>query len=371
MTADAHDNATRRHTAGPPPVTPDEAVHAFVTGVAATDPQAAAAAAERHGRLVKPPGSLGRLEAVGAQLAAIAGVCPPPVPQRPAVVVAAADHGVHRQKVTPWSQRITTVMVEQFCAGTAAVNALAATVGASVSVLDVGCAIEPADHPLLRKRRVRAGTDDLSTGDAMPLDDAVRAFLAGAGIAEELIGGGVDLLVTGDMGIANTTASACVIGALTGSDATLVTGRGAGIDDDTLVHKLAVVRAALDRSHAGPDDPLGVLAAVGGLEHAALAGLMCSAAMNRVPVVLDGVATNAAALAAVALCPKVSGYLLAGHRSTEPGATVACDALDLTPLLDLQLRLGEGTGGLLAVPLVTAAARSLAEMATLADLGFG
>jgi nicotinate-nucleotide--dimethylbenzimidazole phosphoribosyltransferase len=292
------------------------------------------------------------------------------VPERPAVVVAAADHGVHAQQVTPWTQQITTVMVEQFCAGTAAVNALASTVGASIIVLDVGCAVEPPDHPLLRKRRVRVGTDDLSVGPAMTRDDAARALLAGAGIAEELIGNGVDLLVAGDMGIANTTASACLIAAFTGSDAAQVTGRGAGIDDATLAHKRTVVGNALARHSPDPDDPLGVLASVGGLEHAALAGLICSAAVDRVPVVLDGVATNAAALAAVAMCPAAAGYLIAGHRSTEPGAHVALDSLGLTALLDLELRLGEGTGGLLAVPLITAAARTLADMATLADLGF-
>ena len=353
-------------------MTPDDAVHALVADVTATDGRAAAAAVGRHGGLAKPPGSLGRLEAVGAQLAAIAGICPPPVPGRPTVVVVAADHGVHVQGVTPWPQHITTVMVEQFCAGTAAVNAVAATVGAGVNVLDVGCAVEPSDHPLLRKHRVRAGTDDLSAGDAMTRDDTARAFLAGAGIAKELIGDGVDLFVTGDMGIANSTASACLIAVFTGSHAAQVTGRGAGIDDDTLAHKRAVVDGALRSHHrADPDDPLGVLAAVGGLEHAALAGLICSAAVDHVPVVLDGVATNAAALAAAALCPDVVGYLVAGHRSPEPGASIALDALGLIPLLELQLRLGEGTGGLLAVPLVTAAARALTDMTTLADLGYG
>lgn len=352
-------------------MTLDDAVAAVVADVVATDPQAAAAATERHDRLVKPPGSLGRLEDVGAQLAAIAGTCPPPVPQRPAVVIAAADHGVHIQQVTPWPQQITTVMVEQFCAGAAAVNALARTVGASVSVLDVGCVVEPADHPLLRKRRVRPGTDDLSAGPAMTRDDATRAFLAGAGVAEELIGNGADLLVTGDMGIANTTASACLVAALTGADAGQVTGRGAGIDDDMLAHKIRTVQAALHRHRPDPADAVAVLAAVGGLEHAALVGLICSAAAARVTVLLDGVVSNAAALAAAALDPATTGYLIAGHRSPEPAASVALDALSLAPLLELQLRLGEGTGGVLAVPLVIAAARALKEMTTLAELGLG
>lgn len=351
-------------------MTPDDQVRRLVAAVVPVDARAARDAIDRHARLVKPPGSLGRLEMLGAQLAAIAGTCPPPVPTQPAVVVAAADHGVHARGVTPWPQQITTVMVEQFCAGTAAVNALATTVGARVSVLDVGCAVEPADHPLLHKRRVREGTGDVTQGPAMTRDEAARSFLAGAGIAGELIGTGVDLLVTGDMGIANTTASACLVAALTGADGRQLTGRGAGIDDAMLDHKREIVRTALRAHRPDPADALGVAAAVGGLEHAALAGLICSAAVDRVPVVLDGVASDAAALVASRMCPAVPGYLIAGHRSTEPAAGVALEHLDLPPLLDLGLRLGEGTGGLLAVPLVTAAARTLADMVTLAELGF-
>lgn len=346
-------------------------ISALLDDVAAVDTAAAGQARAHHDALVKPPGSLGRLEDLGARLAAMARTCPPPVPARAAVLVAAADHGVHAQKVTPWPQEITTVMVEQFCAGTAAVNAIARTVGAGVTVLDVGCAVEPPDHPLLRKKRVRAGTADLTRGTAMSRGDAIRAFLAGAGSAEELTADGVDLLVTGDMGIANTTASACLIAAFTGADAASVTGRGAGVDDDTLTHKTQVVRDALALHAADPHDPVATVAALGGLEHAALAGMMCSSAAAGVPVVLDGVITNAAALVAIALCPAVTGYLIASHRSAEPGATAALDHLGLDPIFDLGMRLGEGTGGLLAVPFVQAAARTLGEMATLSDIGFG
>jgi nicotinate-nucleotide--dimethylbenzimidazole phosphoribosyltransferase len=340
----------------------------LVADVAPADADAAARTTARHARLAKPPGSLGRLEELGARLSAIASRCPPPVPRSPVVVVAAADHGVHASGVTPWPQQITTRMVVAMCNGRAAVNAVAATVRADVVVVDVGCADAPADHPRLRSRRVRAGTADLSTGPAMGLDEAAQAVTVGATTAAELIDAGADLLVTGDMGIANTTASACVIAACTGRPAGAVTGRGAGADDHVPAHKVEVVAQALALHRPDPDDPFGVLARLGGLEHAALVGLLLAAAARRVPVVLDGVITNAAALLAARLCPSLGGHLIASHRSPEPGAQVALDALGLTPLLDLGLRLGEGTGGLLAVPLLEAAARALTDMALITDL---
>jgi nicotinate-nucleotide--dimethylbenzimidazole phosphoribosyltransferase len=352
-------------------MSPPDPIAELLDRITPVDATAADAARARHDVLIKPPGSLGRLEALGARLAAIAGGCPPPVPGRPAVVVAAADHGVHAQGVTPWPQQVTTIMVEQFCAGTAAVNAIAGTVDARVAVLDVGCAVEPADHPLLRKHRVRAATADLTRGPAMSRDEAAQAFLAGAAMVDDLIADGADLIVTGDMGIANTTASACLIAVFTGAGAEQVTGRGAGSDDRMLAHKREVVAASLRTHVAVGREPLPVVAALGGLEHAALAGAICAAAARRVPVVLDGVITNAAALVAAALRPTAVDYLVASHRSAEPGASIALGHLGLDPLLDLGLRLGEGTGGLLAVPLVQAAARTLADMATLEDLGLG
>lgn len=340
----------------------------LIAAVAPVDEDARTSARRRHDELAKPPGSLGRLEDLGAQLAAIAGVCPPPVPTQPAVVVAAADHGVHARGVTRWPQAVTTAMVELLCAGTAAINVVAGALGARVALLDVGVAEEPPDHPRLRKARLRPGTADLAAGPAMHRDEAARALLAGAGLAEELTAGGVDLLVTGDMGIANTTASACVVAAMTGRDAAAVTGPGAGADEAVMARKTAAVTAGL--SHVPrPDDPLGVLAAVGGLEHAALVGVILSGAADGVPVLLDGVIADAAALVAAALCPSAAGYLIAGHRSPEPGAAAALLHLGLEPLLDLGMRLGEGTGGALAVPLVGAAALVLRDMAMLADLG--
>ena len=237
-------------------------------------------------------------------------------------------------------------------------------------MLDVGVASDLGHHPLLRAAKVRRGTDDLSEGPAMGREEAARAVLAGAGIVEELVeSGGGDLLVTGDMGIGNTTPAACLIASFTGCPAKEVTGRGTGIDDVTLGLKKRVVEEALQLHQPDPGDPLGALAALGGFEHAALVGLILTGAVYGVPVLLDGVVSNSAALVARALAPRSIDYVVAGHLSVEPGARVALEKLSLEPLLDLRMRLGEGTGGLLAVPLVQAAARTLREMATLDEAG--
>jgi nicotinate-nucleotide--dimethylbenzimidazole phosphoribosyltransferase len=336
------------------------------------DEAAERAARSRHLGLAKPQGSLGRLEELGVRLAGMAGECPPPVAGGPAVVVCTGDHGVLGRGVSPWPQAVTAAMVSNFCGGGAAVNAIAKSVGARVSVLDVGVAEELERHPLLRAAKVRYGTDDLSRGPAMSREEAARAVMAGAGVAEELVeSGGVDLLVTGDMGIGNTTPAACLISTFTGCAPGETTGRGTGIDDETLKLKVNVVEEALELHAPDPEDPLGALAAIGGLEHAAIVGVILTGTVCGVPVILDGVVSNSAALVAHALAPRALGYIVAGHRSAEPGARIALEYLDLEPLLDLDMRLGEGTGGLLAVPLVQAAARMLAEMATLEELGLG
>jgi len=348
----------------------EERVRGLAEEAEPADASAAEEAWERQSRLIKPQGSLGRLEELGARLAGIAGECPPPVPGNPEVVICAGDHGVRAQGVSPWPREITAAMVETFCAGGAAVNALARVVGARVSVLDVGVASELGRHPLLRAAKVRRGTGDLSEAPAMSREEAAQAVLAGAGIAGELVeSGGVDLLVTGDMGIGSTTPAACLIAAFTGRTAKEVTGRGTGIDDATLGRKIGVVEKALDLHRPDPGDPLGTLAALGGFEHAALVGLILTGAVYRIPVVLDGVVSNSAALVARALAPHSIDYTIAGHLSAEPGARIALDKLILEPLLDLRMRLGEGTGGLLAVPLVQAAARALGEMAMLKEAG--
>jgi len=334
------------------------------------DSSAVAAARERQARLTKPPGSLGALEDVSVQLAGLAGVCPAPVPEPAVVAVFAADHGVHARGVTPWPQAVTAQMVATFLGGHAAINVLSAQVGADVVVVDVGVAgeVPRADTSRLIDRRIRPGTRDLTAGPAMTRAEVEEALEAGVGVAQRLIADGAGCLLTGDMGIANTTASAALIATFTGADPAQVTGRGTGIDDATHARKVAVVTEGLRRHHAvlsrAGHDPVAALAAVGGLEHAALAGFVLAAAAERVPVVLDGVIAGAAALVARAISPDVVAACIAGHRSVEPGHAVALRRLGLRPLVDLDLRLGEGSGAVLALPLVQAAARILRDMAT-------
>jgi len=338
--------------------------------VAPLDAVAVVDATALQARLTKPAGALGRLEPLGVRLAGIAGMCPPPVPRPAAVALFAGDHGVVAQGVTPWPQEVTAQMVANFCDGGAAINVLARQAGATVVVVDVGVAGELDEAPGLIRRKVRAATADLSTGPAMTIGEAGAALDIGCGVAGDLVAAGARCLVTGEMGIGNTTPSAALIAAFTGRSAAEVTGRGTGIDDAMLSRKLAVVSAALalhaDHIAAGP---LATLAALGGVEIAALAGFIVGGAAAGVPVLVDGVVANAALLAAAALVPGVAVRCIAGHRSSEPGATAALVHLGLEPLLDLGLRLGEGSGACLALPVVEAAARILAEMATFDSAG--
>ena len=357
-------------------------VDATIAAIGPPDEVAMAAARGLHARLTKPAGSLGALEELSVRLAGLAGACPPPLPEPAAVAVFAADHGVHAQGVTPWPQEVTAQMVTNFLAGGAVVNAFARQTGASVTVVDVGVATAlpelaapapapapapdrvGAGAPRLVSANVRAGSRDMTVQPALTRDEVRSAIEVGIRIADELIGAGAGILLTGDMGIANTTPAAALIAAFTGADPAEVTGRGTGVDDFTYTRKVAVVRAALARHAPDPAEPIGVLAAVGGLEHAALAGFILGGAARRTPVLLDGVSAVAAALVAVALAPDAVGALVAGHRSAEPGATVGLRRLGLPPMIDLGLRLGEGTGALLAFPVVAGAVRVLHEVAT-------
>lgn len=338
----------------------------LVAAVGPVDEAARAQAERRSDQLAKPPGSLGRLETLGAQLSAIAHRCPPPVPQRPWLLLAAADHGVHAEGVNAWPQEVTATIVEAACTGQSVSAVLARAGDIPITVVDVGLAHPAADHAALVRLPVRAGTRNLAAEDAMTPAEVRAAIAAGAGTARGMINVGADVLLLGEMGMTNTTSSACLIAAATHEPAAAVTGTGAGADESTLRRKIQIVERAAKRCEG--TEPLEALAAVGGFEHAALVGAMLAAAAERVPVVLDGVITNAAALYAVALQPNVAAYLVASHRSPESGATAALSRLQLTPLLDLSLRLGEGTGALLAAHLVVAAAAVLTETATLQEL---
>jgi nicotinate-nucleotide--dimethylbenzimidazole phosphoribosyltransferase len=334
------------------------------------DAAAMAAARELQARLAKPAGSLGALEDLSVRLCGLAGMCPSPMPQPPAVAIFAGDHGVHAQGVTPWPQEVTAQLVATLLAGRAVVNAFARQAGASLLVVEVGVVTEvPVSDDLLLPANIRRGTADLSTGPAMTVAEARAAVEVGISVADALIEGGAQILAGGDLGIANTTPAAALIAAFTGAAPAGVTGRGTGIDDTTYATKVEVVTRALALHHPDPGDPVAVLAAIGGLEHAALAGLMLGAAARRVPVVVDGVIAASAALLAAALAPDSVAAMIAGHRSAEPGATVALEHLGLTPLLDLGMRLGEGTGAVLALPVIAAAARVLHEVATLDAAG--
>ncbi len=346
-------------------------LEAAIDAVGPLDEAAMAAAATHLDRLTKPPGSLGRLEELVITLAGVTGRPDAPIDRR-AIVVAAGDHGVARQGVSAYPPAVTPQMVANFVAGGAAINVLAAAAGASVVVVDVGVA-GPVPRVRGRRRgggrlvraRVADGTADMTAGPAMLRTDAHRAIGVGLRLVEELRSkGGLELLGVGEMGIGNTTSASALVAVLTGEPVALVTGRGTGIDDRTRARKVAAIEQALVVNRPDAADPIGVLAAVGGFEIAALVGLILGAAAARIPVVLDGFITGSAALVAAALQPALPPRLIAAHRSTEPGHAIVLERLGLRPVLDLGLRLGEGSGAALAISLVVAACRIRDDMAT-------
>lgn len=343
---------------------PHDLLAETVAQIRPLDAKALGEAWERQKRMTKPAGALGMLEIISAQLSGLSRQCPPPIPEPAAVAIFAGDHGVHAQGVTPWPQEVTGQMVANFLGGGAVCNAFAAQVGAEVCVVDVGVAADLPATPGLLPRKIRGGTSDMTAGPAMSREEAKAAIEVGIETARDLVAAGNKALLTGEMGIANTTASAALISVFTGTDPAEVTGRGTGINDETLARKTEVVRRALDLHQPDPADPIGVLAALGGFEHAAMVGLLLGGASLRTPVILDGVSAGAAALVARAIAPEVLAACIAGHRSAEPGHVAALNKLGLRPLVDLDLRLGEGTGALLALPLVQSAARAMHEVAT-------
>ncbi|MFD9485521.1 nicotinate-nucleotide--dimethylbenzimidazole phosphoribosyltransferase [Streptomyces sp. NPDC059991] len=348
---------------------PHDLLQETVAGIRPLDAKALGEAWERQKRMTKPAGALGMLEIIAAQLSGLSRKCPPPIPEPAAVAIFAGDHGVHAQGVTPWPQEVTGQMVANFLGGGAVCNAFANQVGAEVCVIDVGVASELPATPGLLPRKVRPGTGDMTTGPAMTREEVIAAVEVGIETARDLVAAGNKALLTGEMGIANTTVSAALISLYTGVDAAEVTGRGTGINDETHARKVDVVRRALELHSPDPADPIGVLSGIGGLEHAAMVGFILGGASLRTPVILDGVSAGAAALVARAIAPESLAACIAGHRSAEPGHVAALNKLGLRPLVDLDLRLGEGTGALLALPLVQSAARAMHEVATFDSAG--
>jgi nicotinate-nucleotide--dimethylbenzimidazole phosphoribosyltransferase len=368
-----------------PGIGPAEALARALVGIDPLDEAAMAETAARLDRLTKPPGSLGRLEDLAIRLAGITGRPDAKVGRR-AIVVAAADHGVARRGVSAYPAEVTAQMVANFVAGGAAINVLAAAVGASVTVVDAGVAWPIRSKPSaasgdasgshanaapgrppgghLIAVPIRPGTADMTEGPAMSREEAVRAIAVGLELVGNLARDGVELIGVGEMGIGNTTAASALTAVLSGEPVGLVTGRGTGVDDDGRARKIAAIELALAVNAPDPEDPVGVLAAVGGLEIGVLVGVIAGAAAARIPLLLDGFITGAAALIAVALKPAIAARLIAGHRSMEPGHAVILERLGLVPLLELDLRLGEGSGAALAMHLVGAAAAIRDGMAT-------
>jgi len=334
--------------------------------IAPLDATAVQAARARQTQLTKPAGSLGRLEDLAIQIAGITGQ-PRPQLHQPTVIVMAADHGVARQGVSAYPAEVTPQMVQNFLRGGAAINVLARHIGAHVVVVDMGVASPIAPHRGLIDRKIAPGTRDFTVEPAMTREQARLAVEVGIAVVLDTIALGADLIATGDMGIGNTTAASAIVAAITGQPVAPVTGRGTGVDDAGLARKIAVIERALALHQPDPADGLAVLACLGGFEIGGLVGVMIGAAAKRVPVVIDGFISGAAALIACALAPTVQPYLIAGHRSVERGHAAVFAQLDLEPLLDLGMRLGEGTGAVLAQSLCLAACKTLDEMATFGE----
>ena len=332
------------------------------------DAAAMARARERQANLTKPPGSLGRLEELSVKLAGIFRTERPFI-GRKAVIVAAGDHGVVAQGITGYPQEVTAQMVLNFLAGGAAISVMCRHLGIEQIIVDAGVAADLPENQELRSLKIGRGTGDISQGPAMSRSDAEACFEAGINLAAEVIESGVDLLATGDMGIGNTTASSAITAAVTGLDPEHTTGEGTGRNAEEMQHKVGVVRTALKTNSPDASDGTDLLMKVGGYEIGVLAGVILGAAVMRRPVVVDGFISGAAALVAHALCPSSRDYMIASHVSAERGHRAALSALDLHPLFDLGMRLGEGTGAALAIPIVGAAAATLSEMATFAEAG--
>ena len=332
------------------------------------DKKAMVEAQARQDILTKPPGSLGRLEALSVHLAGIQGRPIPRIKDK-AIFILAGDHGVVAEKIGNWPQEVTAQMVANFVHGGAGINVIARQVGARIVTVDMGVATDLESSPNLLVKKVGYGTRNIAVGPAMTEKQAQIAVETGIELVNAEATKGLDIVGTGDMGIGNTTPSSAICAVIAGKNVDEVTGRGTGLTNEQLAHKIRVIKRALATNHPDPSKPLEVLAKVGGFEIGGLAGVILGAAANRIPVVIDGFISGAAALIAAGLAPQVKDYLIAAHLSVESGHQIMLEHLELEPLLDLHLRLGEGTGAALGIFLSETAARILAEMATFADAG--
>lgn len=346
----------------------ESALRALARSVRPLDREWLDAAQRRLDDLTKPPGSLGRLEEVARRIAAIQR-CVTPAIRRKRVYTLAGDHGVTEEGVSAFPREVTAQMVLNFLRGGAAINVLSRHVGAEVVVVDVGVDCEFADHPGLVRAKVARGTGNLAQGPALSRAQALAALGVGVGLAARAAEEGVDLLGVGEMGIGNTTPAAALLAAFAGLDPEEVVGRGTGVDDRGLARKADAVRRGLAVNRPDPDDPIDVLAKVGGLEIAGIAGVCLGAAARRIPVAVDGFISTAGALAAVRLCPPIKDYLFLSHLSQERAHARMVEHLGQAPLLVLELRLGEGTGAALAMSVMEASAKILSEMATFGEAG--
>lgn len=346
----------------------DETINRVISEIRPLSEDARARARTRLDSLTKPAGSLGRIEDLAAWYVGVTGHVSPP-PLQPVVLTLAADHGVTAEGVSAYPQSVTAQMVRNFIRGGAAVNVLARHAGASLHVADVGVAEDLGEHAGLLHHKIAHGTKNFLHEPAMSYEQALTSLHVGMNVAQAACAEGNNLLAVGEMGIGNTTASAAIASVLTGCDVERVTGRGTGVEGWRLRRKISVVKRALALHRPSPDDVVDTLAKVGGFEIGGMAGLMLGAASRRVPVVLDGFITGVSALIAVALAPRCREYLLASHLSEESGHRIVLDHLKLEPLLDLRMRLGEGTGACLAVPLMQAALNVYSRMATFEEAG--
>jgi len=332
------------------------------------DNEAMSEARKRQDDLTKPQGSLGQLESLSIQIAGIKRNPRPRIAQK-VIFTLAGDHGVTKEGVSAYPSEVTPQMVYNFLRGGAAINVLARYIEARVVIADLGVASILERHPDLSDRKVGLGTQNMAKGPAMSKEEAIRSIEAGMELVEKELSKGVDILGTGDMGIGNTTASSAITAALTGADVAAVTGRGTGLDDKGWENKVKVIQKALERNRPDPKDAIDVLSKVGGLEIGGITGVILAGARYRIPVVLDGFISGAAALIATSLSPQVKPFLIASHQSVEEGHRIILDHLGLKPLLNLGLRLGEGTGAALGIFLVEASLKILDEMATFSEAG--